>query len=299
LFGIEQATKSGFMSRNEGPQYRIGALERALEIVAAIGDAEEISLGVLAAQLEIPKGSLLRHLRVLEGAGYVTMDAQTKLYSLGPALIHLGFVARQRLGIPELATPALRWLRDRYDESVHLGILSGGDVIHVAVAPSSQPIKMAVPVGERTFAHVSALGKSLLAWAPADRLDDVMEERGLPKMTANTITTTERLRAEFEAIRERGWSMDDEESASGLRCVGAPVRSEREEVVAAISISAPTSRLSREKAETIAGVLTRVADHISGRLGWRGAGGRPSWAAAAPWTADGDPAHRGPRSKAV
>jgi len=92
-------------------QYRIGALERALEILAAIGDAGEIPLGQLAARLQIPKGSLLRHLRVLEHAGYVTRAPQAKVYSLGPALIHLGFVARQRLRASEVAAPAMRWLR--------------------------------------------------------------------------------------------------------------------------------------------------------------------------------------------
>ncbi len=289
--------------RNQGPvQYRIGALERALEIIAAIGDAEEIALGVLAARLSIPKGSLLRHLRVLEAAGYVTMAPETKLYSLGPALIHLGFVARQRLRIPELATPAMRWLRDRYDESVHLGILSGPDVIHVAVAPSSQPIKMAVPVGERTYMHVSALGKSLVAWAPPPRLNEIVDERGLPRLTKRTFTTVKRLESELERTRERGWSMDDEESAEGLRCVGAPIRSERGDVVAAMSVSAPATRLSREKAGAVALVLCKVADHVSSRLGWRGAGGRPSWAAAAPWSTEETSPSRRPgdlRSHAV
>ena len=166
--------------------------------------------------------------------------------------------------------PALRWLRDRYDESVHLGILSGPDVIHVAVAPSTQPVSMAVPVGERTFAHVSALGKALLAWAPPNRLDEIIADRGLPALTARTITSADRLRRDFAQIRQRGWSLDDEESADGLRCIAAPVRSEQHDVLAAISISAPSTRLSREKVATIAPVLARVADQLSTRMGWPG-----------------------------
>jgi DNA-binding IclR family transcriptional regulator len=289
------------MRNTPSPQYRIGALERALEILDTIGDLEEASLGTLAAQLGIPKGSLLRHLRVLEAAGYVTMAPQTKLYSLGPALIHLGYAARRRLGIPEQATPALRWLRDRYDESVHLGILSGSDVIHVAVAPSSQPIKMAVPVGERTFAHLSALGKALLAWAPASRVDEIVSERGLPGLTSRTLTDVDKLRENLTTIRQRGWSMDDEESADGLRCIGAPVRSEQDEVVAAISISAPASRLSRDKATAIAPVLVRVADHVSSRLGWPGRRGDIGWGAAAPWAAEpeAEPVRKRDTSEAV
>jgi IclR family acetate operon transcriptional repressor len=274
-------------TRAESP-YHIGALERALEIVAAVGDVGEITLGQLAARLEIPKGSLLRHLRVLEGAGYVTMAPQTKLYSLGPALIHLGFVARQRLRVSEVARPALRWLRDRYDESAHVGILSGPDVIHVRVAPGGQAVKMAVPVGERTLAHVSSLGKSLLAWAPPRTLDAIVAERGLPQLTPRSITDIGRLCAEFALIRGRGWSVDDEESAVGLRCVGAPVRDESGEVIAAISISAPVSRLSRTKAKQVGPVVERVAHHVSLRLGWAGDSQRPGWAVPAPWV-ENDP----------
>jgi DNA-binding IclR family transcriptional regulator len=276
-------------------QYRIGALERALEILAAIGDAGEIPLGRLAARLQIPKGSLLRHLRVLEHAGYVTRAPQAKVYSLGPALIHLGFVARQRLRVSEVAAPAMRWLRDRYDESVHVGILSGPDVVHVGVAPGGHAVKMAVPVGERTLAHVSALGKALLAWAPPSTLEAIVSERGLPQLTARSITDVDRLRREFEQIRERGWAIDDEESANGLRCVAAPVRDERDDVIAAISVSAPTSRLSRSKAREIGPVVERVANHVSVRLGWAGDAEGAGWAAAAPWAehaTDQQPAQR-------
>jgi IclR family acetate operon transcriptional repressor len=276
--------------------YHIRALQRALAIVAEIGDAGEIPLGQLGVRLQIPKGSLLRHLRVLEAAGYVTMAPQTKFYSLGPALIHLGFVARQRLRVSDLAVPALCWLRDRYDESVHIGILSGPDVIHVGVAPSRQAVKMAVPAGERTLAHVSALGKALLAWAPSSALDEIVAERGLPQLTARTITNVEHLRREFELIRKRGWSIDDEESAIGLRCVAAPVRDERSNVIAAISVSAPVSRLSQSKAKEVGPVVAHVADHVSLRLGWAGGGERADWTVAVPWAENATPGTGGARS---
>jgi hypothetical protein len=74
-----------------------------------------------------------------------------------------------------------------------------------------------------------------------------------------------------------------------LRCVGAPLRSERDEVVAAMSVSAPATRLSRKKAAAVALVLCKVADHVSGRLGWRGTDSRPPWVAAAPWSSEDAP----------
>ena len=263
-------------------QYRIGALERALEIVAAIGDAGEIPLGQLAARLQIPKGSLLRHLRVLEHAGYVTRAPQAKVYSLGPALIHLGFVARQRLRVSEVAAPAMRWLRDRYNESVHVGILSVPMSCMSASRRVGRPSRWRFPWGSAR-SLTSALGKALLAWAPPSTLEAIVSERGLPQLTARSITDVARLRREFEKIRARGWAIDDEESADGLRCVAAPVRDERDDVIAAISVSAPTSRLSRSKAREISpGQRARRQPRIdTARLGGDAEGA--GWAAAAPW----------------
>ena len=270
--------------------YRIGALERALQLLAAISEAGEISLALVASQLSIPKGSALRHLRTLERAGYVRMDEQTKRYSLGPALIHLGYAARQRLRVPEVALPALRWLRDRCQETTHLGILSGSDVVHVAVAPCGHPVKMAVPVGERTLFHISALGKSLLAWIDPADLDELVNERGLPRFTDKTLTDIEAFRRELALVRERGWSMDDEESANGLRCVAAPVHDESGRVVAAISVSAPTNRFSRSAAFELAPIVIQVADHVSSQLGWPGDGVRENgWTESAPWTPPSPP----------
>lgn len=262
----------------------MGALERALQLLGAISDAGEISLAMLASELSIPKGSALRHLRTLERAGYVTMDGVSKRYSLGPALIHLGYAARHRLRVHEVALPGLRWLRDRCQETTHLGIRNSWDVVHVAVAPSSHPVKMAVPIGERTFLHDSALGKSLLAWDDSAELEELVAVRGLPRFTDRTITELGSFQRELAHVRQQGWSMDDEESANGLRCIAAPVRDESSRVVAAVSVSAPTSRLSRPAARQLAPIVVDVANGIASEMGWPGDGtSEMVWRSAAPW----------------
>jgi IclR family acetate operon transcriptional repressor len=258
--------------RNRSSSYRIGSLERSLEILESIADLQEVSLRALAARLEIPKPTVLRHLRVLEVGGYVAVDRETKNYHLGPRLIYLGYAARQQLGLTDVSMPVMRMLRDRYDETVHVGVLAHGDVLHVAVVPSRQPLKMATPVGDRTLAHISALGKALLAWADREVVDEVLAERGLPRYTERTIIDRAALDGALVAIRERGWAMDDEESAEGLRCVAAPIRDGSGHVAAAISVSAPSTRLTRAAAKKLAPVVVEMADLISRRLGYQGAG---------------------------
>ena len=283
--------------RNLPAQYKIGSLARALSIIDAIADAGEVTLTDLSERLAIPKGSVLRHLRVLEAAGYVMSEPRKKSYSLGPALIHLGYEARRRLRVTDVAGPAINWLRDTYEESVHVGIVAGDDVVHVAVAASFQPIKMAVPVGHRTFFHASALGKCLLAWEDPEYVDELVARCGLPGLTPRTITEPSVWKRELELVRERGWSTDDEEAAPGLFCVAAPVRDESGKVIAAISISAPTTRLCRRDAEKLAPQLIDAANHVSAGLGWHERDGRRTPTGPPPWSATRTPAHAAGASK--
>jgi DNA-binding IclR family transcriptional regulator len=254
---------------SNGVSYRIGSLERAFSVLEAIADLGGATLAELAVETGAPKPSLLRHLRVLETAGYVTMNPELKRYALGARLIHLGYAARQQLGLVDVSAPLMRDLRDRFDETVHLGVLSHGDVLHVAVVPSRQPLKMATPVGEWTFAHVSALGKVLLAWGNGRVLGETLAARGLPRLTERTIVDPNALKRELDGIRSKGWAVDNEESALGLRCVAAPVRDASGHVTAALSVSAPATRLSQSDIRQVGPAVVRVASLISERLGYQ------------------------------
>jgi DNA-binding IclR family transcriptional regulator len=252
------------------PQYRIGSLERALLVLDTLAEVPDASVAQLAQLLGVAKGSVFRHLKVLEANGYVQQSPETKRYSLGPRLLYLGHAARSQLRLPELAAPLMTALRDRFDETVHMGVLSRGEVVHVEVVPSTHPVKMAAEVGDRTWAHVSGLGKVLLAWGGDDAVEFVLRERGLPALTDRTIVDRAGLEAELERVRSRGYAIDDEESADGLRCVAAPVRDGRGAVVCALSLSSPAERLSLEAAEAAAPAVIETADGIARRLGWGG-----------------------------
>jgi DNA-binding IclR family transcriptional regulator len=255
---------------NSEPQrYKIEALERGLLILEALGAAPGASLMELVERLSVPKGSLFRHLQVLEAHGYVARDETSRRYTLGPRLIHLGFSARRQLQLGDVALPFIELLRDRFNETVHVGVLDHGQVVHIQAAASRHAVKMVSAVGERTWAHISALGKALLAWAGPDVLDRVVAESGLPRFTDQTLTTRPELEADLARVRERGYSIDDEESAPGLRCLGAPIRGADGHVLAAVSLSSPADRLSLGDAHAIAPAVRETAAGISVELGWR------------------------------
>jgi IclR family transcriptional regulator, acetate operon repressor len=125
-------------------------------------------------------------------------------------------------------------------------------------------------VGERTWVHISALGKSLLAWGGPDVLDRAVAAWGLPRFTDQTLCTRPELEADLVLVRERGYSIDDEESARGLRCVGAPIHGADGSVIAAVSLSSPADRLSLGDAHALAPAVRETAGGIAAELGWRG-----------------------------
>jgi DNA-binding IclR family transcriptional regulator len=255
---------------NPPHRYKIESLERGLLILEALGESPGASLMELVERLSVPKGTLFRHLQVLESHGYVIRDKASRRYTLGPRLIHLGFSARRQLNLADVALPFIELLRDRFNETVHLGVLDQGQVVHIQAAASRHPVKMVSAVGERTWVHISALGKVLLAWSDPDVLERTLVERGLPRFTDQTLTTRPELDADLMKVRERGYAIDDEESSHGLRCLAAPVRGADGRVVAALSLSSPADRLSLGDAHAIAPAVRETADGISAELGWRG-----------------------------
>lgn len=247
----------------------VGSLERGLDILEVLGDTAGLPLTEIANRLGLPKGSVHRQLAILERRGYVTRVPETKRYSLGPRLIHLGFSSRQQLRLPEVARPFMEQLRDKFNESVHLGVMDSGQVVHVAAVESRHPVKMAAAVGERTFAHASALGKALLTWGDPDTTEAVISSGSLERLTATTRATAEELTADMHESRARGFTVDDEESSLGLRCIAAPVRGPGGVAVAALSLSSPVDRLPPENVERTAPLVQEAAKSISRELGWR------------------------------
>ena len=251
--------------------YRIGSLEKALLLLEKLANHPDSTLADLSRELDSPRAGVFRYLKALESAGYVRQTAGTKRYALGPRLLYLGNAARHQMKLPEIARPLMLSLRERYNETIHIGVLAHGQTIHVEVVSSTHPVKMAAEVGEPAFSHVSALGKALLAWSEPGVVEDAIREWGLPALTPKTIVTRERFAEDLAAIRSRGYSLDDEESALGLRCVAAPIRDSAEQVVAALSLSSPANRLSLQDALALTPSVVATADAISQKLG---SGGR-------------------------
>jgi DNA-binding IclR family transcriptional regulator len=251
--------------------YKIQVLDRALAIINAISESRvDASLAELAEKVQLHKSTVHRILMILESYRVVDRDSQSGRYRLGMRLFELGTIAIGSFNIRDRARRHLERLLYEVDETVHLCVLDGGEVLYVDKFEPSRSVRMASRIGRRNPAHCTAVGKAMLAWLPDREVDDILLRHGLPRLTPNTITTPAELKVEMQSIRRRGYSIDNEEVEEGVRCVGAAVLDHAARPIAAISVSAPSFRFPPDKVDVVAALVSQVAQELSKESGYRG-----------------------------
>ena len=271
---------------SQGTSPPIRAVSHSLALVDALA-ATDHGRGVteLSEELQLAKSTVYRLLQTLVSHGYVVQDPSSGRYQLGLKFLELGTLVSNRLSILMIARPHLQRLMETTNETVHLGLLEGHEVVYADKIECSQTIRMYSRVGRRSPLHCTALGKALLAFQTEAVLRDVLRA-GLDRRTPRTITTTRALRAELQQVREKGYASDDEEFEQGLRCLAAPVQDHTESVVASVGIAGPAVRLDPGRLPELVKLVIEAAASVSAALGSKGAlpilGGR-----------DGAPRHAG------
>jgi IclR family transcriptional regulator, KDG regulon repressor len=248
----------------------VQVLDRVLALLDTLGkQAPDSSLTDLRCALKLHKSTVHRLLMVLERHGMVDKNAQTGRYRLGLKLFELGSKAIGVLDLRELARPYLQRLQEDTQETVNLAILDHGEVLYLERVEPSRNLRMVAPVGHRFPVNSTALGKAILgAMAEADAVA-LLRQAGMKSQTKNTITSSAAMRQELKAIRSRGYAIDDEENEEGARCVAAAVRDHLGNPVAAISVSGPAMRVSRNRIPGIAKLVVSSANWVSVELGFR------------------------------
>jgi DNA-binding IclR family transcriptional regulator len=246
----------------------VKSLERAIDVIEALSrHPGEVAVTDLARELGLPKSSAFRVLKTLRQRGYVRQNADTERYSLGPRFLHIAAAVERETDLRSVAVPHLRALRDRTHETVHLAIPDGSKMVYLDKFESLQPVRLASRVGQQILLHCTALGKAYLTALPeADQLV-MVRSLELERRTERTITDPDALFEELRSGRNRGFALDDVENEVGVRCVGAALLDRRGRPIAAISVSAPTTRFSREKALRVGPWCAETAKTLSAELG--------------------------------
>ncbi len=241
-------------------QTTIQALDRAVAILKVLAGAEGgLSLTELAEASGQAPATVYRVLSTFEAHGMVEVQPATQLWFIGQEAFRIGSAFLGRTSLVEQARGVMHALMAETGETANLAIADGGQVVFISQVETHEPIRAFFRPGTRGPIHASGIGKALLAYHAPEAVARIVREQGLAAFTARTITDPEALGAELEAIRARGWAMDDEERTEGMRCIAAPIFNEFREATAGVSISGPTVRMARAGSDA---------------LGAQGAGGR-------------------------
>lgn len=219
----------------------VRALDRGLAILLAFS-AKNPSLTVtdVATATNLSRATARRFLHTLSELGYVHA-ANGRSFSLTPKILSIGYAYISSLGVGAITTSRIQALAASIREPVTIATLHETDYVVVARADSDRILKVSVSVGASRPAHVSSLGKVLLAYLPEAELDEYFARVTLRQLTERSITDKQRLRAALAEVREQGWAVSDEELEEGLLSVGAPIY-RNGNVVAAINTTNHTGR---------------------------------------------------------
>jgi IclR family KDG regulon transcriptional repressor len=250
-------------------KYLLSSVYNTLKILDLLSEHEELGVAEIGRMLNMGKTSVFRMLYTLEKEEYVHKTSNAK-YKLGLKFAHYGSIVLERQDYLSVAKPFLQKLRDKYNQTTHLGILdedNNFNIIFMEKEMSKSFFQMTSRIGSKKPAYCTALGKTLLANILDEDLEKKIKSFTLTKITDSTITDNDKLIGVLKKIREQGYGEDLEESEVGLICYAAPVRDITKNAIAAVSISGPAETMKKNK-ESMVESVKETADEISKALGY-------------------------------
>ena len=226
----------------------VQATKTSLEILEELRKRNGAGGRELAAQLSMPKSTVHDHLQTLTEMNYVVHEGE--IYRPSMRFLELGGHSRKQLKIYRLARSEVQELAIETGDHANLMIEENGYGIFLFKSEGPKTVNLDTYAGMRVHLHTTALGKSMLAFMSDDRQKSILNKRGLPAVTENTIDNEQTLREEFPEIQQRNYAVDDEERVKGMRCIAAPILDSDDTVLGAVSISSPKSRMQGERFET-------------------------------------------------
>jgi IclR family KDG regulon transcriptional repressor len=247
----------------------IQSVNRAIAILSLFSHRRP-SLGIteISRILNLPKGTVHGLVRTLLNAGFLQQEPETRKYQLGLKLYEMGITLAVNLEINQKAVGPANKLAKSVNLVSRISIWDGDSaLITLNVDPRSNSL-FVHQIGPRIPAYCSSVGKAILAFLNNEELNAYLSRTELIPYTPKTITQKERLLSELEETRQRGYSIDQEETTLGLVCIGAPIFGKGGHLEASISLSGDPSRFQRKKMKGLCEKLIKTAGEISRSMGY-------------------------------
>ena len=263
-YAAEAASEAGIAAQETR---LVPAVERAVRLLDALAAARQpLSLAELARMLALPKSSVHGLLATLAALGLARRDADGE-FSLGAKPLQWADVYSAQSDVlrafdAQVDHPALR------TETTMLAVLDGADVMYLACRQGSRPLAVNFRVGGRFPACRTSTGKAIMATLPPARVRELIGDGALPRLTRRGVATPAALLQQLDEFRELGHAIDDEETAEGMQCFGAPIFGTRsEQAIAAVAVSVIKAGLTARRRQELVTAIRELADAISRSLG--------------------------------
>jgi len=249
----------------------VKSVSRALDIIHIISSHKD-GLGVtdISKQMDINKSSVFRILATLVQYGYVEQDQETSRYKLGYAFLDLSAKLLDSIDLRAEAKPFLKELETLTNEVIHLVVYDRDEVVYIEKLEGNETLRMHSKVGRRAPMHCTGVGKAILSHLSANVVFDILDSKGMHEHTEHTITDKDAFFRELTKVRKQGYALDLEENEIGISCIAVPIFNHLGHVIAAASVSGPSTRMTEERLAKLRKLMIETGNKISERLGWQG-----------------------------
>ena len=245
----------------------VQALDKGLITLLTLSKRGSSTLSDLSLALGMPASSVHRMLATLQKHGFVEFDEINQNWAVGIEAFRVGSSYLVRTNLVEASHKIMRELMQETEETANLAIADGGDVVFISQVESRQPIRAFFRPGTRGHIHASGIGKALLANMARKDVEEILQKTSLKEFTPKTLTSLSDLFEDLEIIKTRGYSFDDEERYSGMRCVAASIYNSFGEAIAGISVSGPSVRFDDDVVSQFGPKVVKAAKKVTKMIG--------------------------------
>ncbi len=244
-----------------------GALEKGLALLAHVSATAPCRFSDLLRDTGLPKATLHRMLKALVAHRFLALEPRDQTYNVGLQVFGMARNLWEGMDIRRAAAPEIAWLSEKTGETVHLAVLDDAQVVYIDKVESRQQIRMFSAVGKHGPVHCTGVGKAILAFLGPAPQRELVARLPLTRFTKNTFVNRAALLRHLQEIRARGYAKDLEEHEERIRCTAAPIFDYRGEVIAALSVTAPSFRFTLKRLDEIAPLVMRAASETTRKLG--------------------------------
>lgn len=270
IIGLFHNTEDSSIMRNDIPlptSSQVQSIDRIGTILRCFSLHEPtLSLAQICKKVGLAKSTTHRLIAAMAHNGLLRSVGNAH-YALGYQMLHWASIAQQALDVRTEARPHLEQLANTTSETVVLMTRDGDYAVCIDKIDSSQPLRIAMTVGERIWLHAGSSAKVLMAYLEPDELAAVIEAQGLPALLENTITDSQTLKDELAQIRSQGYAVSPEERDRGAAGIAAPIFNSEHQVIAGVGIVGPVFRVMGDEHPQLIQHVVASALQISHAMG--------------------------------